>query len=78
MTNSILRDGGKEIRNNDESTITIDFANVQGGWPGTGNIGAASNIAVPAGITTDLDGDGVASRRSGRGREGEGRARQAQ
>ncbi len=40
MTNCILWDGGDEIWNNDESTITIGYTDVQGGWDGTGNIDA--------------------------------------
>jgi parallel beta-helix repeat protein len=38
MANSILWDGGDEIWNNDGSTITITYSDVQGGWPGPGNI----------------------------------------
>ncbi|MHC4791262.1 MAG: right-handed parallel beta-helix repeat-containing protein [Planctomycetota bacterium] len=40
MTNCILADGGNEIWNNDGSTITINYSNIQGGWPGEGNIDA--------------------------------------
>jgi hypothetical protein len=40
MTNCILWNGGDEIWNNDGSTINITYSNVQGGWPGTGNIDA--------------------------------------
>ncbi len=40
MTNCILRNGGDEIWNNDGSTITINYTDVQGGFPGTGNIDA--------------------------------------
>ena len=40
MTNCILREGGDEIWNNDGSTITIHYSDVQGGWPGDGNIDA--------------------------------------
>ena len=40
MTNCILWDGGDEIWNNDGSVITINYTDVQGGWPGTGNIDA--------------------------------------
>ena len=40
MTNCILRDGGDEISNSDGSTVTITYTNVQGKWPGTGNIDA--------------------------------------
>ncbi len=61
-------------------TGTVAYSNIQGGWPGTGNIDAdplfvdpangdyhlsagspcidgADNTAVPAGVTTDLDGN---------------------
>jgi parallel beta-helix repeat protein len=40
MTNGILWDGGDEIWNNDGSTLTITYSNVEGGWPGVGNIDA--------------------------------------
>ena len=38
MSNCILWDGGDEIWNNDGSTITITYTDLQGGWPGDGNI----------------------------------------
>jgi predicted outer membrane repeat protein len=38
VTNCILWDGDDEILNNDNSVITITYSDVQGGWPGTGNI----------------------------------------
>ncbi len=40
ITNCILSDGGSEIHNNDNSPITISHSNIQGGWPGEGNIDA--------------------------------------
>ncbi|MHC4258847.1 MAG: choice-of-anchor Q domain-containing protein [Planctomycetota bacterium] len=40
ITNCILWDGGDEIWNNDDSTITTAYTDVQGGWPGLGNIDA--------------------------------------
>jgi len=40
LTNCILRDGGEEIWNNDGSTITITYSDVESGWPGEGNIDA--------------------------------------
>jgi len=40
LTNCILWDGGDEIWNNDESTIAITYSDVEGGWPGEGNIDA--------------------------------------
>jgi parallel beta-helix repeat protein len=38
MVNCILWDGGGEIWNNDGSTITISYSDVQDGWLGVGNI----------------------------------------
>ncbi|MFH1738914.1 MAG: right-handed parallel beta-helix repeat-containing protein [bacterium] len=38
ITNSILWDGEDEIWNNDDSTITISYSDICGGWPGEGNI----------------------------------------
>jgi len=38
MINCIFWDGGSEIWNNDGSTITITYSDVQGGWLGMGNI----------------------------------------
>ena len=40
MANCILWDGGDEIWNNDDSVITITYSNIQGGFPGRGNIDA--------------------------------------
>ncbi len=40
LTNSILWDGANAISNKDESTLTITHTDVQGGFPGTGNIDA--------------------------------------
>jgi hypothetical protein len=40
LVNCVLWDGGNEIWNNDGSTITITYSDVQGGWPGEGNIDA--------------------------------------
>ena len=40
LANCILWDGGDEIWNNDNSTITITYSNIQGGYPGQGNIDA--------------------------------------
>ncbi len=40
LTNCILWDGGDEIWNEDNSVIRITYSDVQGGWPGTGNINA--------------------------------------
>ncbi|MHC4687940.1 MAG: choice-of-anchor Q domain-containing protein, partial [Planctomycetota bacterium] len=38
ITNSILWDGGDEIWNNDNSAIAVTYSDVEGGWPGEGNI----------------------------------------
>ncbi|MHC4394472.1 MAG: right-handed parallel beta-helix repeat-containing protein [Planctomycetota bacterium] len=38
LTNCILWGSTDEIANDDSSTITINFSDVQGGWSGTGNI----------------------------------------
>jgi len=45
VTNCILYDGGDEIWNNDGSTITVSYSNVEGGWPGTGNINSEPFLA---------------------------------
>ena len=47
MANCILWDGGNEIWNNDGSTITIGYTNVQGGWEGVGNIDADPMFVDP-------------------------------
>ena len=41
MTNCILWDGGDEVWINDGSTVSLTYSDVQGGWPGAGNIDAA-------------------------------------
>jgi len=38
VTNCILWNGEGEVRNNDSSTITITYSDVQGSWAGLGNI----------------------------------------
>ncbi|HUS73711.1 MAG TPA: hypothetical protein VMY06_11645, partial [Sedimentisphaerales bacterium] len=40
VSNCIFWDGGGEIFNNNESTITITYSDIQGGYPGAGNINA--------------------------------------
>ena len=40
LTNCILSDAGSEIWNNDQSTIRIRYSNIDGFWPGIGNINA--------------------------------------
>ena len=45
VINCILYDGGNEIWNNDNSTITVTYSDVDGGWPGVGNIEADPSFA---------------------------------
>ena len=40
FSNCIISNDGDEIWNNDDSDISIDYSNIQGGWPGIGNIDA--------------------------------------
>jgi hypothetical protein len=40
LTNCILWGDGNEISNSDISTTTVSYSDVQGGWPGIGNIDA--------------------------------------
>lgn len=40
ITNCIFWDGENGIWNNDNSTITVTYSDVHGGWPGDGNIDA--------------------------------------
>jgi len=40
LINCILRDGGDETWKDDNSSISMAYSNIQGGWPGTGNIDA--------------------------------------
>jgi subtilisin family serine protease len=40
ITNCIFSDGGSEIHNNDNSATTVRYSNIEGGWPGEGNIDA--------------------------------------
>ena len=47
ITNCILRNDGNEIHNNDNSTIEITYSNIQGGWPGQGNIDADPCFVQP-------------------------------
>ena len=54
ILNSILWNDGSEIYNMDNSTITVNYSNVEGGagdgpWPGEGNIDADPHFANPAG-----------------------------
>ncbi|MFC1783466.1 right-handed parallel beta-helix repeat-containing protein, partial [Planctomycetota bacterium] len=50
IINCILWNVGNEIWNNDGSTITITYSNVQGGWPGQGNIDAGPLFIDPNGV----------------------------
>jgi len=49
MNNCILWDGDNEIWNNDGSIITITYSDVQGGWPGQGNINKDPDFALSTG-----------------------------
>jgi predicted outer membrane repeat protein len=40
ITNSILFDGGDEVWTDDDSTVVVTHSNVEGGFPGDGNIDA--------------------------------------
>jgi len=48
LANCILWDGGNEIWNNDGSTITVSYSDVQGGWTGQGNIDANPGFVDPS------------------------------
>jgi hypothetical protein len=48
--NSILWDGGDEIWNNDNSIITITYSDVQGSYPGLGNIDDNPLFVDPNGL----------------------------
>ncbi|MHC4316018.1 MAG: choice-of-anchor Q domain-containing protein, partial [Planctomycetota bacterium] len=47
LSNCILWDDDNEIYNRDDSTIDITYSNVQGGWPGEGNIDADPRFVEP-------------------------------
>jgi hypothetical protein len=49
IINSVLWDGGDEIFNNDGSTITITYSDIQDGWTGVGNIDADPLFVDPNG-----------------------------
>ncbi len=60
VTNCILWDGGDEIWNNDNSTITMTYSDIWGGWPGQGNIDADPHFVEPGYWDSDyvwIDGD---------------------
>jgi len=50
LANCILWDDGNQIWNNDSSTITINYSDVQGGWAGTGNIDEDPLFIDPNGL----------------------------
>ena len=54
LVNCILWDSGDEISNSDDSTIIINYSNIQSGWPGEGNINADPLFADP-GYWADAD-----------------------
>jgi len=47
MVNCIARNGPNWLWNNDRSTINVTYSDVQGGWPGVGNINADPCFADP-------------------------------
>jgi predicted outer membrane repeat protein len=47
ITNCIFRDGENGILNNENSVVTITYSDVQGGWPGEGNIDADPCFVEP-------------------------------
>jgi hypothetical protein len=47
LSNCIIRNGGDEIFNSNNSVITINYSNIQGSWPGTGNIDADPCFVSP-------------------------------
>ncbi|MHC4574092.1 MAG: right-handed parallel beta-helix repeat-containing protein [Planctomycetota bacterium] len=47
LTNCILWNGGNEVLNKINATITITYTDVQDGWPGLGNIDADPCFAQP-------------------------------
>ena len=57
LANCILWDGNSEIWNNDSSTIIITYSDVEGGWPGDGNIDA-DPLFVDADGPDDIPGTG--------------------
>jgi predicted outer membrane repeat protein len=47
ISNCIFRDGEDGIRCGDESAVTITYSDVEGGWPGEGNIDADPYFVEP-------------------------------
>ncbi len=54
INNSILWDGGSEILNQGNSVIAVGRTDIQGGWPGAGNLAVDPLFVLPDGL------DGVA------------------
>ncbi|MDH4239769.1 MAG: right-handed parallel beta-helix repeat-containing protein, partial [Phycisphaerae bacterium] len=60
VSNCILWDGGNEIWNEDSSTITITYSDIQGGWSGEGNIDVDpcfASVGYRGGDGVWIDGD---------------------
>jgi hypothetical protein len=53
LVSCILWNGGQAVWNNDDSTIMITYSDVQGGWPGIGNIDADPLFVDPDGPDND-------------------------
>ena len=53
LTNCILWNGPDQIWANDLDDITIQYSNVQGGWPGEGNIDVDPMFAAPIGASAN-------------------------
>lgn len=49
IANSILWNGGNEVSNEDKSVVTVGRTDIQGGWPGTGNLNVNPLFVLPAG-----------------------------
>ncbi len=49
VANSILWNGGNEISNEDKSIVTVGRTDIQGGWPGVGNLNVNPQFVRPAG-----------------------------
>lgn len=49
IANSILWNGGGEIANSGAALVTVGHSNVQGGWPGIGNLNVDPRFVLPAG-----------------------------
>jgi len=56
VRNCVFWNGGDEIWNIDDSTISVSYSDVQAGWPGYGNIDADPLFSVVASGTWTADG----------------------